>query len=60
MLQRTAELELANKDLEAFSYSVSHDLRSPLRTVDGFSQAVVEDFGPLLPQEAQRQLRDDP
>jgi PAS domain S-box-containing protein len=55
--ERTAELEAANKELEAFSYSVSHDLRSPLRAVDGFSQAVLEDYGPQLPEEGQRYLR---
>ena len=54
---RTAELESANKELEAFSYSVSHDLRSPLRTIDGFSQAVLEDFGNQLPEEGQRYLQ---
>jgi PAS domain S-box-containing protein len=56
VVERTAQLEAANQELEAFSYSVSHDLRSPLRTVDGFSQAVLEDFGDQLPQEGQRFL----
>jgi len=55
--QRTQELEVANRELEAFSYSVSHDLRAPLRTVDGFSQAILEDFGEELPAEGQRYLR---
>ena len=54
--QRTAELQATNKELEAFSYSVSHDLRAPLRAVDGFAQAVLEDYGEVLPEEGRRYL----
>jgi PAS domain S-box-containing protein len=57
VVERTAQLEAANKELEAFSYSVSHDLRAPLRAVDGFSQAVIEDFGPQLPEGGRRYLQ---
>ncbi len=50
-------LETANKELESFSYSVSHDLRAPLRAMDGFSRAVLEDYGPQLPEEGRRHLQ---
>ena len=49
VVERTAELQAANQELDAFAYAVSHDLRQPLRAMNGFSQALVEDFGATLP-----------
>jgi two-component system, NtrC family, sensor kinase len=50
------ELKYKNKELEAFSYSVSHDLRAPLRSIDGFSQALIEDYASALDETAQNYL----
>ncbi|MFZ2948086.1 MAG: PAS domain S-box protein, partial [Desulfuromonadaceae bacterium] len=57
VIERTRELELANKELEAFTYSVSHDLRAPLRAIDGFSEALLEEYEDKLDAEGKTYLR---
>jgi len=57
VVERTAQLEAANQELEAFTYSVSHDLRAPLRHIAGFAGILMEEFGPKLEPQAQHYLQ---
>jgi len=56
--ERTAQLKTANAELEAFSYSVSHDLRSPLRHIGGFSHILLDDYGDVIDEDGKTYLRE--
>jgi PAS domain S-box-containing protein len=56
VVERTVQWEASNKELEAFAYSISHDLRAPLRAIDGFSRILQEEHAPELPEEARHYL----
>ena len=56
VLQRTSDLQNVNRELEAFTYTVSHDLRAPLRAIKSFSEALIEDYGDLIPENGVRYL----
>lgn len=55
--QRTQELQLANQEMQSFAYSVSHDLRAPLRSIDGYSKLLLEDYAPWLDEQGQAYVR---
>jgi PAS domain S-box-containing protein len=54
---RTAELQMINRELASFGYSISHDLRAPLRHIDGYSSLIIEDYGSQIPPEAHQYLQ---
>jgi signal transduction histidine kinase len=56
VIERTAQLAAANEDLEAFSFTVSHDLRAPLRAIDGFSRMFLEDYGGCIDEQGRHML----
>ena len=56
MMERTAQLEASVKELDAFCYSISHDLRAPLRAMDGYARVLVEDYNDQLDDESRRVL----
>lgn len=56
VIERTLQLEITNKELESFSYSVSHDLRAPLRGIDGWSQALLEDYHDQLDEQGRQYI----
>jgi PAS domain S-box-containing protein len=55
--QRTEQLEATNRELESFAYSISHDLRAPLRALDGFSEILLQDYSAVLDEEGRGHLR---
>lgn len=57
VIERTRKLQMANRELDAFTHSVSHDLHAPLRAINGFTKAIMEDYGPLLDERGKDYLQ---